>query len=142
MGIGGFLASQSERDHYRFLRHHTAARVVRSCVGELEREVYAVLGPVGVDEKASRAVAKCLRDVELSNDGASLERESGGIDQEHGELRWKNDVGLTAFLMKFGEGKGSSYQNAVVDSVSLTRVQRKFLQVDYIFQPSPSAWVT
>ena len=59
MGIGGFLASQAERDHYRYLRKVTAARVIRSCDGEMEREVHAVLGPVGVEEKVSRQVAAC-----------------------------------------------------------------------------------
>src|SRR5882672_659375 len=44
MGIGGFLASQAERDHYRYLRKTTAARVARSCEGELEREIRDVLG--------------------------------------------------------------------------------------------------
>ncbi|TFY73816.1 hypothetical protein EWM64_g10194, partial [Hericium alpestre] len=38
MGIGGFLASQAERDHYRYLRRATSARVLRSCDGEMERE--------------------------------------------------------------------------------------------------------
>ncbi|KAF5330074.1 hypothetical protein D9758_015987 [Tetrapyrgos nigripes] len=61
MGIGGSLASQAERDHYPYLKNHTAARVIRSCAGEVEREVEEVLGPVGVDEGTCRAVAKALR---------------------------------------------------------------------------------
>jgi vacuolar iron transporter family protein len=108
MGIGGFLASQAERDYHRFLRRHTAARVRRSCAGEMEREVHAVLGPVGVDEDISTAVAKCLRDVEVENDGlgdAGVCGPGGGLE-EAGQLRWKKDVGLTAFLLKFGEGLG------------------------------------
>ncbi|KIJ63582.1 hypothetical protein HYDPIDRAFT_113052 [Hydnomerulius pinastri MD-312] len=102
MGIGGFLASQAERDHYRFLKRHTSARVVRSCIGEMEREVYAVLGPVGVDERTSQAVTKCLRDVEYDTgmDGSS----SSSSDEETQSLRWKSEVGLTPFLLKFGEG--------------------------------------
>ncbi|KAH7912872.1 VIT family-domain-containing protein [Hygrophoropsis aurantiaca] len=102
MGIGGFLASQAERDHYRFLRRHTSARVSRSCVGEMEREVHDVLGPVGVDEKTSQAVTKCLRDVEGSSDTDS--NRSSASDAESASLRWKDQVGLTAFLLKFGEG--------------------------------------
>jgi len=111
MGIGGFLASQSERDHYRYLERNTIARVKRSCVGELEREVYAVLGPVGVDEKASSAVAKCLTDAEPRDDSDRvLSTTHRGDDEEtragtNGGLRWSKGVGLTAFLMKFGEGK-------------------------------------
>jgi len=106
MGIGGFLASQAERDHYRFLRHHTAARVLRSCAGEMEREVQAVLGPVGVEDKLSRAVAQCLRDVEVSSNGVGMDRGAGGGTEEEGSLRWSKNVGLTAFLMKFGQGMG------------------------------------
>ncbi|KAI0372386.1 DUF125-domain-containing protein [Pilatotrama ljubarskyi] len=118
MGIGGFLASQAERDHYRYLRKVTAARVLRSCDGEMEREVHAVLGPVGVDEKVSRQVASCLREVEFSSGPDELGESSGGhrtapgstasdatlTAEEGGELRWSRDVGLTAFLLKFGEG--------------------------------------
>ncbi|KAI0634315.1 DUF125-domain-containing protein [Trametes polyzona] len=118
MGIGGFLATQAERDHYRYLRKVTSARVLRSCDGEMEREVHAVLGPVGVDEKVSRQVASCLRDVEFSNgpsdeaessSGSRAARASTASDatltaEEGGELRWSRDVGLTAFLLKFGEG--------------------------------------
>lgn len=109
MGIGGFLASQAERDHYRYLRHHTAARVLRSCAGEMEREVAEVLGPVGVDDATSRAVAKCLRDVEVDESthghGHGMNGNSG--DEEAASLRWSKEVGLTPFLLKFGQGLGA-----------------------------------
>ena len=105
MGIGGFLASQAERDHYRFLKRCTAARVVRSCDGEMEREVYGVLGPVGVDEKTSRMVAKCLRDVEVDTAGEGSSNSSRSRHTtEDGDLKWSSSVGLSAFLLKFGEG--------------------------------------
>ncbi|THU89392.1 hypothetical protein K435DRAFT_821422 [Dendrothele bispora CBS 962.96] len=81
MDIGGLLASQAERDHLCYLKNQTAARVVRSCSGEVEK----VLGPIGVDELTCRAVAKSLR-------------ESGGEEEVY------KDVGLTAFLLKFGQG--------------------------------------
>jgi vacuolar iron transporter family protein len=60
----------------------------------MEREVTAVLGPLGVDEKLCRQVAQNLREVEMST-----ETVAGGVN-----LRWSKDVGLTAFLLKFGEG--------------------------------------
>ncbi|TFK36931.1 membrane fraction protein [Crucibulum laeve] len=107
MGIGGFLASQAERDHYRYLHRQTAQRVVRSCSGEMEREVSEVLGPVGVDDQTCRAVAKCLREVEVdAEEGESVPLLNGGVggDEESPELRWSKDVGLTAFLLKFGQG--------------------------------------
>ncbi|THH29825.1 hypothetical protein EUX98_g4376 [Antrodiella citrinella] len=103
MGIGGFLASQAERDHYRYLKKCTAARVVRSCDGEMEREVYGVLGPIGVDEKTSRMVAKCLRDVEIDTAGEGCSSSSRHTTEE-GSLKWSASVGLSAFLLKFDEG--------------------------------------
>ncbi|KAI0089461.1 membrane fraction protein [Irpex rosettiformis] len=104
MGIGGFLASQAERDHYRFLQKLTAARVLRSCDGEMEREVYGVLGPIGVDEKTSRLVAKKLRDVEIDSHGEGSDASSSRTTVEDAGLRWSKSVGLTAFLLKFGDG--------------------------------------
>ncbi|THU95333.1 hypothetical protein K435DRAFT_839557 [Dendrothele bispora CBS 962.96] len=79
-----------------------AARVVRSCSGETEREVEEVLGPIGVDEPTCRAVAKSLRD---SGGEEEASPESRTNDVETGSsLRWSKDVGLTAFLLKFGQG--------------------------------------
>ncbi|KAJ3761752.1 VIT family-domain-containing protein [Lentinula raphanica] len=97
MGIGGFLASQAERDHFRFLKKQTAARVSVSCSGEMEREVEEILGPLGVDEKACRVVAESLRK-------AGGENITDPTSAENLRLRWSQDVGLTAFLLKFGEG--------------------------------------
>ena len=107
MGIGGFLASQAERDHYRYLRHQTAQRVHHSCEGEMEREVAEVLGPVGVDDKTCHAVAKCLREVEEDEFGPSVLSGGAGRDVENSSLRWSKEVGLTAFLLKFGQGLGN-----------------------------------
>jgi len=102
MGIGGFLASQAERDHHRYLRRTTKARVQRSCDGEMEREVHAVLGPVGVNESVSRQVALNLLEVE-----STTAEQSGGLsDAEHG-LKWSQSVGLTEFLLKFGQSIGA-----------------------------------
>lgn len=104
MGIGGFLASQSERDHYHFLQKATNARVLRSCAGEMEREVHAVLGPVGVDEKLSRQVAHCLRQVEIDSDGMGSRASTSSSVEDGPALKWSSTVGLTPFLLKFGEG--------------------------------------
>ncbi|KAG1872952.1 VIT family-domain-containing protein [Suillus subalutaceus] len=101
MGIGGFLASQAERDHYRFMRRHTYSRVNRSCIGEMEREVYAILGPVGVDESASQAVTSCLRKIE---DEPGFDGTPVPADEEKPSRGMKSEHGLTPFLLKFGEG--------------------------------------
>jgi VIT1/CCC1 family predicted Fe2+/Mn2+ transporter len=107
MGIGGFLASQAERDHYRYLRRTTQARVKRSCDGEVEREVHVILGPVGVDQNVSRRVAHSLLEVESSmnqsNGNGQALASASATDAEHG-LRWSHSVGVTEFLLKFGEG--------------------------------------
>ena len=107
MGIGGFLASQAERDHYRYLRRTTQARVKRSCDGEVEREVHAILGPVGLDQNVSRRVAHSLLEVESGVDqGNGQGNGHSATDAEHG-LRWSQSVGVTEFLLKFGEGLGT-----------------------------------
>ncbi|KAJ7701237.1 Ccc1 family [Mycena rosella] len=100
MGVGGFLAASSERDHYRFLSATTSARVLRSCDSEMEREVSEVLVPVGVDDSTCRAVACCLRDVEVR----APTSQTSGDALESDTLRWSKKVGLTPFLLKFGEG--------------------------------------
>ncbi len=106
MGIGGFLGSQAERDHYRYQRYTLSQRVQNSCDGELEREVSEILGPVGVDEQVCRAVANCLRNVELRDEGTGFCGRGAGNDAENSNLRWNDTVGLTAFLLKFGHGLG------------------------------------
>ena len=122
MGIGGFFASQAERDHYRYLRHYTAQRVTKTCVGEMEREVSEVLAPVGVDEKTCRAVARCLRDAEAESKGNGT---GDGIVPEHASLKWDQDIGLTAFLLKFGQGLGLLIPLFVLFQYFLTHVVRR-----------------
>lgn len=131
MGIGGFLASQAERDHYRYLRRTTQARVKRSCDGEVEREVHVILGPVGVDQNVSRRVAHSLLEVESSMDqsNGNGQAPASAMDTEHG-LRWSQSVGVTEFLLKFGEGLGTC-ASALFGVFLLTRacslsLQRKF----------------
>lgn len=120
MGIGGFLASQADRDHYRYQRRSTAARVKRSCNGEIQREVARVLGPVGVDEKICNTVTKCLLDLELESEGHGSD--SRPQTAEDGGLKWSKDVGITAFLVKFGDGLGvSGSLNSNVDKPPSSR---------------------
>lgn len=107
MGIGGFLASQAERDHHRYLRRMTQARVKRSCDGEVEREVNAILGPVGVDQDVSRQVAHCLLEVESTVDQSNGQASAASATDEERGLKWNESVGVTEFLLKFGEGIGT-----------------------------------
>ncbi|GAA6010922.1 hypothetical protein JCM11491_004602 [Sporobolomyces phaffii] len=134
MGVGGYLSAQAERDHYRYLKKNTRERVARSCAGEMEREVNAILSPLGVDDSLSRRVAGALLQVEASlgepeappsvirqilNSVARRPRFSNlpAPDTERSALlprktpnaastedEDEDEKGLTAFLLKFGEG--------------------------------------
>ncbi|KAK4056216.1 Protein ccc1 [Microbotryomycetes sp. JL221] len=66
MGVGGYLSAQAERDHYRYLKRTTRERVERSCAGEMEREVNAILSPLGLDDALTRRVAGALLKVEAT----------------------------------------------------------------------------
>lgn len=133
MGVGGYLSAQAERDTYRFMKKQTRERVQRSCAGEMEREVSAILSPLGVDDTISRRVAGSLLAVEATlppplphpsvfrqclNAIARRPKFSsvgGGRDEERTSLlrgailesangEDDDEKGLTAFLLKFGEG--------------------------------------
>lgn len=113
--------------------------MLRSCAGEMEREVHSILGPLGVKEALSRLVADDLRSVEddlfdrphgttqgsegVVEAGAvagssstkkswwpSWSKKTGAIalgdDEEGGVPKGNEEMGLTAFLLKFGEGMG------------------------------------
>ena len=67
----------------------------------MEREVAEVLGPVGVDEETCRAVAQSLWSAEEAGDGFEMP-----ADEENAKLISKKEVGLTAFLLKLGQGMG------------------------------------
>lgn len=86
----------------------------------MEREVHGILGPVGVDEPLSRLVAESLLKVEAdqaeacdwddAQESSKWWKMGFGAkgDGESGSVRWSKDVGVTGFLMKFGEGLGES----------------------------------
>lgn len=91
----------------------------------MEREVHSVLGSVGVDESISRVVAQSLLQVESDqaeagdwDDNAIHPKKAawwkmglGKSDPEAGSsLKWSKDVGVTGFLMRFGEGLGSIFR--------------------------------
>lgn len=88
----------------------------------MEREVHSILGPLGVKEGLSRLIANDLRTVEEDSFESSSSRSSssgswwkiwkreGGIrlEEEGGKPETDaGEMGLTAFLLKFGEGMGT-----------------------------------
>lgn len=98
--------------------------MLRSCAGELERETAAVLSPLGIEDSLSRRVAGALLAVEATlpapSPPPSMFRQcltkiarrpkfSASRDEESSTLLPPkeddgDDKGLTAFLLKFGEG--------------------------------------
>ena len=104
------MATQAERDSYNFLQQQTATRVAQSCAGELEREVDEILGPIGVPAELSRQVANKLQDEEMHAMGsgdASLDVQSQAFlenGQPLSRLKFQSTVGLTPFLLQFGQG--------------------------------------
>ncbi len=108
----------------------------RSCASELEREVYAVLGSVGASEKISRQLADDLLSLEdrgiaevdeaaeYARIGETTSRKkswwrlgSSRQDTERGPV-WNEEVGLSAFLLKFGEGLGESFMSLILPQIS------------------------
>jgi VIT1/CCC1 family predicted Fe2+/Mn2+ transporter len=108
------VATQAERDQYLYLRSQTSSRILKSCSGEIEREVDDILGPLGVPEELSRKVAEALRkeEIEFSPLARHPDEEDSSLN-----LRWSEEVGLTSFLLRLGKGiepvsKGRMYSSA------------------------------
>jgi len=74
----------------------------------MEREISDVLTPIGVEESTCKIVARDLRNAEdeLLLGGNSVTSSNRLPDEESISLRWSKEVGLTAFMLKFGEGLG------------------------------------
>jgi VIT1/CCC1 family predicted Fe2+/Mn2+ transporter len=104
------VATQAERDSFKFLQQQTRTRVAQSCAGELEREVYDILGPIGVPTNLSRQVANALLTEEATyNVGEGTSHTTGPeghIENGNasGQLKFEETVGLTPFLLQFGQG--------------------------------------
>lgn len=101
MGIGGFLAAQGDRNQYLYLNRTTQERVARSCVGEMEREVFEVLEKTGVDSKVSSLVTASLYRAEKER---RVHIPAPRFSLKSLRERVGDDVGLTPFLVHFGEG--------------------------------------
>lgn len=100
MGIGGFFASQADRDQFLYILKNTRERLRTSCTSELRREAHAILAPVGIEPKVSSAVADSLLRVERETVFTVPSRNFKGYMT--GQVG--NDPGLSTFLVRFGEG--------------------------------------
>lgn len=104
------MATQAERDSYKFLQHQTRVRVSQSCAGELEREVDDILGPIGVPTDLSRQVANALLSEEATASAGEGTSQPTGPEghiengNANSQLKFEETVGLTPFLLQFGQG--------------------------------------
>lgn len=99
------VATQAERDSFKFLEQQTRTRVALSCVDELEREVDDILGPIGVPSDLSRQVTNALlheESIENEEQGPSHSAESSL--ESGATLKFQSSIGLTPFLLQFGQG--------------------------------------
>ncbi|KAH8112892.1 VIT family-domain-containing protein [Phellopilus nigrolimitatus] len=116
-GVAELVAGRNLHGCWWLLRNVTTTATYTSkplrvcyaqCSGEMEREVHEVLGPIGVDERLSRQVAHDLMNLEVegttSNSGVNTNSAAAGGDVESSGPRQDKDVGITTFLLKFGEG--------------------------------------
>jgi VIT1/CCC1 family predicted Fe2+/Mn2+ transporter len=83
MGIGGFLASQEERDHARYVREQMGMRIGRTGTGD--RMLEGVLVVVGVEESVCNEVMRSLKEVEVRGG-------RDGRDEETVRMRWRCGV--------------------------------------------------
>jgi len=60
MGLGGYLAAQSEADHYKSEKRREEREIVE-CPDEEEEECYQVLAEFGVTREASSSLALLLQ---------------------------------------------------------------------------------
>lgn len=125
----------------------------------MEREVHSILGPLGVKETLSRLVAEDLRKVEDSTRGergggtegimTAQPTRAGGEEKKTGWFKWgkrkteeedggvkgNEEMGMTAFLLKFGEGLGarhplaSRYYESNADVLNSEEVPRSRLYI-------------
>lgn len=129
MGIGGYLASEAERDQFRYMQRKIRARVARSTPQQMETKVDEILAPMGIRSDISSAIAYDLLQIEsqiemiptgppriglwnrctniLSKRRESYKSISSPEEVENGSSSEAGleDAGLTAFLLKFGEGQ-------------------------------------
>jgi hypothetical protein len=105
----------------------------------MEREVHDILGPLGVKESRSRLITENLREVEEDlrrGSSSSVEAKKtlrqrlkvcGRGAEEEGAQQESNDMGLAAFLLKFGEGMGT-FESRCEYECSGVRVVTRYLR--------------
>lgn len=103
IGLGSFLASQAALEQFNRLYNQTADRILDSYEDEMEHNAHRILGPFGVSEILSRLVINDLLDAEGAALSTAEHSSTSGQVRPNGEGPMRT-VGLTAFLLKFGQG--------------------------------------
>ncbi|KAI8457910.1 Ccc1 family, partial [Phakopsora pachyrhizi] len=129
MGIGGYLASEAERDRFLYRKKVLQSKVSGASFPEMETQVKNVLGPLGVQDNVCKSITMDLLKAEMISKELSMEAENsafsgwlktllrkisrkpkvyneikGQASLKTEELDSLESLGITQFLLKFSEG--------------------------------------
>jgi hypothetical protein len=113
MGVGGFLSTQAEIEHYHFKAREIHQRVQKSCPKEMTDEIADILEPYGAPYKVASALSAHLWQAEQAQNLSQppsrrpfkrfypWHRKSTSSLATNGE---ESEKGLTSFLVRVGGG--------------------------------------
>ncbi|KNE92821.1 hypothetical protein PSTG_13803 [Puccinia striiformis f. sp. tritici PST-78] len=93
MGVGGYLASEADRDQFRYRQRLVRKRVAQSCSTGMDRQVQDILQPFGISHGVCGMVSNDLLKFEY------LRTTSAG--QEKTPSSWKKSALVSTFLRIF-----------------------------------------
>ncbi|KAI7953816.1 hypothetical protein MJO28_006363 [Puccinia striiformis f. sp. tritici] len=93
MGVGGYLASEADRDQFRYRQRLVRKRVAQSCSTGMDRQVQDILQPFGISHGVCGMVSNDLLKFEY------LRTSSAG--QEKTPSSWKKSALVSTFLRIF-----------------------------------------
>lgn len=136
MGVGGYLASEADRDQFRYRQRVIRKQVAHSCSNSMDRKVQEILKPFGISNNLCSMVSNDLLKFEyLRPIGSNQAQRTSGLKviasaflgffsrqaSHYDSLSNQNmteeetvqisgfeseylGLGMTEFLLKFGEG--------------------------------------
>lgn len=115
MGVGGFLSTQAEIEHYHFKAREVHQRVQKSCPKEMTDEIADILEPYGAPYKVASALSAHLWQAEQAAYPSQLPsrppvkrfwpwRRYSSSSLSRDTTGQGNEKGLTSFLVRVGGG--------------------------------------
>ncbi|OAV90723.1 hypothetical protein PTTG_00049 [Puccinia triticina 1-1 BBBD Race 1] len=93
MGVGGYLASEADRDQFRYRQRLIRKRVAHSCSNAMDRQVQEILQPFGISQSLCGMVSNDLLKFEYLR--------TASCDQENMSSSWKKSALVSIFLKLF-----------------------------------------